>query len=169
MKTLLLFCSLLLLAPSAFSQTATPQPPEPLASCPVQVDEAWLSASGSTIPADTAAKEWKLHVSLTNKSEKAITSFVVHADITLHPDGSLANPATSEQRRHKWTGELAPAAHLNEEWKLAVGPHAAGLNRTWLDRINFADGSRWSGDGSVACSFPATGHMVPTKSGDPLP
>jgi len=164
MKTLLLLSSCLL-APSLFAQSGVPKPflPTPADSCPIQVNEAWLNAPGTTIvPADAGRKSWRLHISFANKSEKDITGFIVHADLALRPDGSVA-PKQSQHIHRRWMGEVASMDHKTEEWKITAAPNTAGLDRVWFDRVRFADGSTWEGDNGATCSFAATGHMVPAK------
>ena len=166
-------CMALFLQP-AFSQAQTIPPstmqPDPdhkapqAMSCPIRIDEAYLTADPATLPAQAAAAKRTLHVTLVDVSGKPIVGYTVRARIDLPPAGSLTNAPQTSTVSRRWHGQLEQDTPTKEKWTFSADRLTMGLRRVWFDKVTFADGSIWNKSASDSCSFAATGHIVQTRA-----
>ena len=127
------------------------------------MDEAYLTADPSALPAEAPTAKRTLHVTLVDTAGKQIVSYVVHARIDLRPTGTLTDaPPTANVTRH-WHGDLEPDTPTKQAWTFPADRFTMGLRRVWFDKVTFADGTVWNKSANDGCSFAATGHVVQTK------
>jgi hypothetical protein len=114
--------------------------------CPValnHLDLRYYHAGGQSIP--------QLKLVFTNETEKTVTDMTFSLSI-LDPEGNshpYAEPLTyrrdispgQQQRSHTWTLETS-----------SIDMHHTGEGLNLLE-VQFADGSAWKDDGSLACSL----------------
>ena len=155
---------------SLFAQTAMPPSAQagpdtqstPAASCPIRVDEAYLTADPAALPAQASNSGHTLHVTLVDVSGKQIVSYVVHAKIDLRPEGALTNAPKTGNIVRRWHGTLEPDTPTKQQWSYPADRFTSGLRRVWFSKVTFADGSSWDKSAGDSCTFAATGRIVQT-------
>ena len=157
-------------APPPTTQASPDQPtPDqqsaPPASCPIRVDEAYLTAEPAAMPAEGTAVRRTLHVTLVDAGGKRINSYTVHAKIALRPGGTLTNAPQTRNVTRRWHGDLEPDTPTKQQWAFPADRFTMGLQRVWFDKVTFADGTVWNKSASDGCSFAATGRVIQTKAG----
>jgi hypothetical protein len=149
--------------PAASSQNPELPAVPPAASCPIRVDEAYLTSDLESMPAENTDEKRTLHVSLVDASSKEIVSYVVHAKIAIRPNNSLTNKPQTSTVERSWHGNLQPDTPTKEQWTFPADRFTVGLRRVWFDKVAFTDGTTWNKTANDGCSFAATGHIVQTK------
>jgi hypothetical protein len=150
--------------PSAAQTSPSPDQTIPPASCPIRVDEAYLTADPAAMPAEGTAVRRTLHATLVDSSGKRIVSYVVHARIDLMPNGTLTNAPQTGNIIRRWHGDLEPDTPTKQQWVFPANRFTLGLQRLWFDKVTFADGTVWNKSARDGCSFAATGRVVQTKA-----
>jgi hypothetical protein len=171
MKCLLLFCYALFAVSFARTVAEPAQSPDTPAAphidgtsaCPLHLQEAYITTQTGAVPVTDGRPARTLHVGVVNVSGKTIISFVTHAVISLEPGPSTTDLEKRQRVTHTWTGEMVPRARDKEEWQFIPEADSTGVIRVSFNKVKFQDGSVWTRSPGDACSFAATGHVVPAN------
>jgi len=135
----------------AFARSVVAAPAEPAVTCPINLDRLDLRynhAGGVSVP--------QLRLAFTNGTDKTITDILILLSI-LDSQGN-SNPYSGDLTYHR---EIAPGAQPHSHiWNLdaaSVDMHHAGESVT-LQKVQFADGTVWKDDGSLACTLSVDFH-----------
>ena len=135
----------------AFACSVAAAPIEPAMKCPinlVRLDLRYNHAGGVSVP--------QLRLAFTNGTDKTITDILLLLSI-LDSQGN-SHPYSEDLTYHR---EIAPGAQAHSHiWNLdaaSVDMHHAGESVT-LQKVQFADGTVWKDDGSLACTLSVDFH-----------
>ena len=135
----------------AFASGAVAMSSEPAAKCPVNLDRLDLRynhAGGESVP--------QLRLAFTSRADKTITNILLLLSI-LDSQGN-SHPYPDDLTYH-W--EITPGSQPHSQiWTLdaaSVDMHHAGESLT-LQKVQFADGTIWKDDGSLACTLTVDFH-----------
>ncbi len=135
----------------AFANSVVAAPTEAPAMCPINLDRLDLRynhAGGVSVP--------QLRLAFTNGTDKTITDVLLLLSI-LDSEGN-SHPYSEDLTYHR---QIAPGTQPHSHiWNLdaaSVDMHHAGESVT-LQKVQFADGTIWKDDGSLACTLSVDFH-----------
>lgn len=135
----------------AFAGSGVASPTESATKCPISLDRLDLRynhAGGVSVP--------QLKLAFANRTDKTITDMLLNLSI-LDPEGN-PHPYSDDLTYHR---DIPPGPQpRSHTWTLdaaSVDMHHAGESVT-LQQVQFADGTTWKDDGSLACTLSVDFH-----------
>lgn len=135
----------------AFARSGVASPTEPATKCPISLDRLDLRynhTGGVSVP--------QLKLAFANRTDKTITDILLHLSI-LDPEGN-PHPYSDDLTYHR---DIPPGTQLRSHtWTLdaaSVDMHHTGESVA-LQQVEFADGTTWKDDGSLACTLSVDFH-----------